>query len=53
MFRKEYTVAEITGDYAILRTDDGNENQVAMALLPDGLQIGTRLLFEDFEYSIM
>ena len=53
MFRIEYTVAEICGDYAVLRTDDGRENQVAMALLPDGLQPGMRLLFEDFEYSIM
>ena len=52
MYRVEYTVVEICGDYAILRTQDGRENQVAMALLPEGLQEGARVLFENFEYRM-
>ena len=32
----EYTVQRIWGDYAMLRSADGVENQVALALLPEG-----------------
>ncbi len=48
-----YLVTEIDGDYAVLRTPAGVENRVAMALLPEGIDIGTSLLFEDFEYSVI
>ena len=47
-----YTVTTINGDYAYMVSDSGIENQVAMFLLPDGTDIGTRLLFENFEWSI-
>lgn len=47
-----YVVVAIDGDYAVLRTREGVENRVAMALLPEDVDIGTRLLFENFEYTI-
>ena len=48
-----YTVQTINGDYAYLLSDTGVENQVAMFLLPDGTDTGSRLLFENFEWSLM
>ena len=44
------TVLEISGDYALLRSDGGSERQVALATLPDDLREGDRLIFENFEY---
>lgn len=44
------TVQEIAGDYAILISESGNERQVALALLPEDLQEGDKLLFENFQY---
>ena len=41
-----YEVAEISGDYAGLRRLDGGDGElftVAMALLPPGVDIGTKL----------
>ena len=48
-----YTVQTINGDYAYLLSDTGVENQVAMFLLPDGTDTGSRLLFENFEWSLI
>ena len=50
--RMERTVVEIDGDYAVLRGADGEESCTALALLPDGLHEGTRLIFENFEWRI-
>ena len=48
-----YTVTEICGDYASLRNEEtGNVKSVAMALLPCGIDVGSRLKFEDFEYTL-
>ena len=49
----ERTVREIDGDYAVLVSDDGSQTRVALALLPDGVCEGMRLLFENFEYRIL
>ncbi|MBQ1234977.1 MAG: chorismate--pyruvate lyase [Oscillospiraceae bacterium] len=49
--RKEYTVKLISGDYAILLTDDNIENTVALALLPIDISEGDRLVWENLEYS--
>ena len=47
-----YTVSEISGDYAVLRCEgSGLERSVALALLPEDIDTGDRLLFEDFSYS--
>lgn len=52
----EYKVIRIDGDYAhLLRTDNGGDDTitVAMALLPDSIDEGSMLLWEDLEYSII
>ena len=53
----EYTVVTINGDYAMLRRCGADEpeelNPVAMALLPSGVDVGMRLLWENFEYRIL
>lgn len=46
-----YTVRQIAGDYAILVSEDGTENQVAMALLPPGIDEGDRLVWENLSYT--
>lgn len=48
-----YTVDTINGDYAYLTSDTGIENQVAIFLLPEGTDIGSRLLFENFEWTLL
>ena len=48
-----YTVKTINGDYAYLISDAGIENQVAMFLLPDGTDVGSRLLSENFEWTLV
>ena len=48
-----YTVRNINGDYAVLLSDQGLENQVAMFLLPEGTDVGSRLLFEDFQWTLL
>lgn len=52
----EYVVEKIDGDYAVLRrTDIQSEDTVlvARALLPDETDEGTRLLWENLEYSVI
>lgn len=45
------TLIDIRGDYGIVRYDDtGVESEVAMALLPFGIDVGDRLKFEEFEF---
>ena len=48
-----YTVNTINGDYAYMTSDKGIENQVAMFLLPEGVDVGSRLLFENFEWTLL
>jgi len=47
------TVMQICGDYALLRSDAGEERQTAIFLLPDGITDGSRLKFENFSYEIL
>ncbi len=52
----EYVVEKIDGDYAVLRrTDIQTEDTVlvARALLPEEIDEGTRLLWENLEYSVI
>ncbi len=54
MEAKDYIVAKIEGEYATLTdVETGGEMFIAMALLPQGIDIGTRLHYELFEYSIV
>lgn len=50
--RMERTVIEISGDYAVLQSESGVTTEVALALLPEGVQEGMVLIFEDFTYRI-
>ena len=53
---KDYTVVKIEGEYAYLREDGTNGESdvfIALALLPLGIDIGTRLHYEMFEYTIV
>ena len=46
-----YTVVDIRGDYVFVKYDDtGVISEVAIALLPLGVDIGDRLKFEDYEF---
>ena len=43
---------DIRGDYAYVKYDaTGVTSEVAIALLPLGVDIGDKLKFEDFEFS--
>lgn len=46
------TVIDIRGDYALVKYDDtGVESEVAIALLPFGIDAGDRLKFENYEFT--
>ena len=48
------TVIDIRGDYAYVKYEEtGVVSEVAIALLPFGIDIGDRLKFEDFEFSVI
>ena len=53
----EYIVETIAGDYATLQRTDhpapGDPMHIAVALLPEGTDIGTRLHWENFAYTIV
>lgn len=45
------TVTDIRGDYAYVKYDStGVISEVAIALLPFGIEIGDRLKFENYEF---
>ena len=48
-----YSVTRINGDYAIMVTEDGVENTVAMALLPIEIAEGDKVLYEMLSYTIV
>ncbi len=43
---KDYTVTKIEGEYATLRDAEGEELFIALALLPLGVDIGSRLRYD-------
>lgn len=50
---KDYVVKRIEGEYAYLSdVETGAEVFIALALLPLGIDIGTKLHYEMFEYSV-
>lgn len=52
---KNYTVIKIEGEYAYLREDNTkgeNDIFIALALLPAGVDIGSRLHYEMFSYTL-
>ncbi len=51
---KDYVLTKIEGEYATLKELDGNNEMfIAMALLPAGSDVGVKLHFENFEYTIL
>jgi hypothetical protein len=51
-----YVVESIDGDYANLKRTDADTDElklVARALLPDGIDAGTKLKYEAFEYEVI
>ena len=53
---RDYTVVKIEGEYAYLRADtdkEGEELFIALALLPEGVDEGTRLHYEMMSYEII
>lgn len=56
MTPKDYTITKIEGEYAYLRelgSDDSDELFIALALLPQGVDIGTKLHYEMLEYTVI
>ena len=52
---KDYIVSRIEGEYAYLHDLSGNCKEdlfIALALLPPGVDLGTKLHYEMFEYTI-
>ena len=46
------TIIDIRGDYAFVKYDDtGVVSEVAIALLPFGVDVGDRLKFEEYEFT--
>ena len=53
---KDYIVVKIEGEYAYIREIGKGENEdifIALALLPFGVDIGTKLHCEFFQYTII
>ncbi len=46
------TIIDIRGDYAFVKYDDtGVVSEVAIALLPFGVDVGDRLIFQNYEFQ--
>ena len=53
---KDYIITKIEGEYAYLREigrNDAEELFIALALLPMGADLGSRLHFEMFNYTLL
>ncbi|MBR2634098.1 MAG: hypothetical protein IKD31_00790 [Clostridia bacterium] len=56
MTEKDYIIVKIEGEYAYLHDLSGECSEdvfIALALLPEGCDLGTKLHYEAFEYSIL
>ena len=48
------TIIDIRGDYAMVQYQDtGVISEVAIALLPFGVDVGDKLKFEDYEFTLI
>lgn len=53
METKHYTLTKIEGEYAYLSEREGDgEIFIALALLPEGADVGSQIKCEMFEYTI-
>ena len=47
------TIVDFRGDYALVKYENtGVVSEVAVALLPFGVDVGDRLKFENYEFTI-
>ncbi len=54
MFEKiEYIVKDIQGDYGILVSEQGDEKPVALFFLPAETEVGSKVAYENMEYSLL
>lgn len=54
MEKTVYTVVKIEGEYATIKNEEcGEELFIAMALLPLGVDIGSRLNYENLEFTLI
>ena len=51
MEAKIYILTKIEGDYAYLTDEGGEELFIAMLLLPVGVDVGSRLKYEDMSFE--
>jgi len=51
---KDYILDRIDGEYAYLKDiENGNEIFIALALLPMGADVGSRIHYEMLEYTLV
>ena len=50
---KDYTLVRIEGEYAYLADECGEEVFIALALLPAGADVGSKIHCEMFEYTLV
>ncbi len=51
---KDYILSKIEGEYAYLKdVKTGDELFIALALLPLGADVGSKIHFEMFEYTLI
>lgn len=51
---KDYIVSKIEGEYAYLKdVENGNEVFIALHLLPEGTDLGSKIHSEMFEYTLV
>ena len=48
-----FTLYKIDGEYAVLKSENGEELFIAMALLPDGVDIGSRLSYDFPDFTLL
>ena len=53
MDTKFYKITKIEGEYAYLADESGDELFIAMALLPLEVDIGVKLKYENFEFTLV
>ena len=53
MEKRIFTVTKIEGEYAYLKDNDSSEELfIALALLPFGVDVGSILEYENFEFTL-
>jgi len=48
-----YRVVRIEGDYAVLAAEDGTQNRLARALLPEETDEGDTLVYQNLTYELL